>query len=331
VVSTLDQAHRTDRDLPDRADICRMNDVVRPYIRYTPVVRVEGADIGALNGLTVPVTLKLEQLQCSGSFKARGAFANLLDRDVPASGVIAASGGNHGVAVAYAAARLGVHAHIFVPTVSNPQKIERIRELGADLVVKGDRYTDALAVATEFASRSAAVSVHAYDQFETIAGQGTIAVELAEQAPQVETVLVPVGGGGLIAGIAAYFGNAVRIVGVEPSGAPTLAHARAAGKPVDAPTGSVAADALAPQRYGELTFRLAQAHVDDVVLVDDDAIIDAQNVLWNALRVIAEPAAAVAVAALRTGAYRPRSDEHVAAVITGANTAGSHPAAGNGR
>ncbi len=324
-MSALDPAAETDEDLPNSAAVLRMNDLVRPHIRYTPVVQVAGADIGASNGLTVPVTLKLEQLQCSGSFKARGAFANLLDRDVPASGVIAASGGNHGVAVAYAAARLGVHAHIFVPTVSNPQKIERIRQLGADLVVKGERYSDALAVATEFASQSQAISIHAYDQRETIAGQGTIAVELAEQAPQVDTVLVPVGGGGLIAGIAAFFGNAVRIVGVEPSDAPTLAHARAAGGPVDAPTGSVAADALAPQRYGELTFRLAHAYVDDVVLVDDDAIVDAQNILWHALRVIAEPAAAVAVAALRTCAYRPRPDEHVAVVITGANTAASAP------
>jgi threonine dehydratase len=311
--------------VPNCADVVRMNGLVRPYIRYTPVVQVAGADIGVHDGGSVPVTLKLEHLQCSGSFKARGAFANLLARDVPASGVIAASGGNHGVAVAYAAARLGVRAHIFVPTVSNPQKIERIRGLGADLVVKGERYSDALEVARAFAAGSDAISIHAFDQRETIAGQGTIALELAEQAPQVDTVLVPVGGGGLIAGIAAYFGTTVRIVGVEPTGAPTLTRARAAGEPVDAPTGSVAADALAPQRYGELTFRLAEAYVDDVVLVDDDAIIDAQTTLWQNLRLIAEPAAATAVAALRTGTYRPGPGEHVVAVVTGANTVIARP------
>jgi threonine dehydratase len=279
------------------------------------VVQVER---GAL--ASAPVVLKLEQLQRSGSFKARGAFANFLLRDVPPAGVIAASGGNHGVAVAFAAHELGVRAQIFVPTVSAPAKVERIRQLGAELVITGERYSDALAAAEESAVRSGAMPVHAFDQRETVLGQATLGLELAEQAPEIDTVLVPVGGGGLIAGIAAYLGGTVRVIGVEPTGAPTLTRARAHGGPVDAPTGSVAADALAPRRIGELVFPLIQAHVHDVVLVDDAAIVDAQLALWDQLRLVAEPAAAVAIAAVRTGAYRVGPDERVAVVVSGANT-----------
>jgi threonine dehydratase len=299
-----------------------METVVRKYIRRTPVVRVAAGDVGGAmaTGTRERLTLKLEQLQCSGSFKARGAFANLLSRSVPAAGVLAASGGNHGVAVAYAAARLGVAAHIFVPAISAAEKVERIRKSGANLVVAGDRYSDALAVADAFAVESGALPIHAFDQYETIAGQGTLAFELAEQAPQLSTVLVPVGGGGLIAGIAAFFGDRVRVIGVEPTGAPTLTRAMAHGLPVDAPTEGIAADALAPRRVGELTFKIAQAHVDDVVLVDDDAIAEAQRIMWEQLRLIAEPAGAVGIAALRSGAYRPRPNEHVCVIITGANT-----------
>jgi threonine dehydratase len=302
---------------PGRADILAMDRVIRPNIRRTPIVRVP-IDVGGIT-TTSSLTLKLEQLQCSGSFKARGAFANLLTRDVPSSGVIAASGGNHGVAVAYAAAQLGVRAHIFIPTVAAAQKVDLIRRLGAELVIAGDRYSDALAAAEAFAADDEALPVHAFDQWETIAGQGTLAVELAQQAPDITTVLVPVGGAGLIAGIAAYYGGAVRVIGVEPTGAPTLTRARAAGAPVDAPTGSIAADALAPRRVGLLTFAITQRYVNDVVVVDDAAIADAQQALWEHLRVIAEPAAAVGLAALRVGAYRPASGEHVAVVITGAN------------
>jgi threonine dehydratase len=308
-----------------RADIHRTYDTIRPYLRRTPIV---GVDLGALTGTltgtgpqAVPcaVSLKLEQLQCSGSFKARGAFANLLLRDIPGTGVVAASGGNHGVAVAYAAHRLGVPAKIFVPTVSAPAKIERIRRLGADLVVAGDRYADALSAAQHWAASSGAMSVHAFDQRETILGQGSLALELAEQAGKLDTVLVPVGGGGLIAGVAAYLTDTVRVVGVEPEGAPTLTCARAHGAPADAPTGSIAADALAPRRVGELVFPITQCYVDDVVLVDDRSIGQAQSALWQALRIAAEPAAAVAVAALLTGAYQPSPGEHVAVVISGAN------------
>lgn len=295
-------------------------ETIRRYVRRTPVVAVHTADLTGAAGATAPVLLKLEQLQCAGSFKTRGAFANLLLRDLPPVGVVAASGGNHGVAVAYAAHRLGVPAKIFVPTVSAPAKITRIRELGADLVVNGDRYADALAAAEVWTANTGALPVHAFDQRETLLGQGSIGLELNQQVTNLDTVLVPVGGGGLIAGIAAYLTGAVRVIGVEPDGAPTLSYARANGRPTDAPAGSIAADALAPRRVGELVYPITAAHVDDVVLVDDEAIRHAQRTLWQTLRVIAEPAAAVGIAALQTGAYTHRAGERVAVLITGANT-----------
>jgi threonine dehydratase len=308
-------------DVITAPDVRAAYDAVRPFVRRTPVVRV---GLSELAGFDLPgpeeVVLKLELLQCSGSFKARGAFANLVLREIPAAGVVAASGGNHGVAVAYAARRLGVPATVFVPTVSAPTKIERIRELGAELVVGGDRYADALAAAERWTAGSGAVPVHAFDQRETLLGQAGVGVELDEQVPDLDTVLVPVGGGGLIAGVAAWFAGRVTVVGVEPDGAPTLSRARAHGAPVDAPTGSIAADALAPRRVGELVFPITQAYVHDVVLVDDAAIRHARWRLWQTARVVAEPAASVGVAALCSGAYRPAPGERVAVVLSGANT-----------
>jgi threonine dehydratase len=313
----------TNADMITRADIRRTYDVIRPYVRRTPIL--EG-DLGDLtSGGHAGLVLKLEQLQCAGSFKARGAFANLLLRDPPAAGVVAASGGNHGVAVAYAARRLGIPAKIYVPTISAPAKMEKIRSLGADLVVGGDRYADALAAAQTWAADSGALSIHAFDQRETLLGQGSLGLELAEQASDLDTVLVPVGGGGLIGGIAAYFAGSVRVVGVEPIGAPTLTTALAAGAPADAPTGSIAADALAPRRVGELIFPIIQSYVDKVVLVDDHAITVAQRALWHTARLIAEPAAAVATAAVLTGAYRPAPGERVAVIVSGANTTPTAP------
>jgi threonine dehydratase len=292
-----------------RDDIHAAYGAIRPYLRRTPVIELD---------LSGPVTLKLEQLQYAGSFKARGAFTNLLLRDVPAAGVAAASGGNHGVAVAHAAHRLGIPARIFVPTVSSPAKVERIRQL-ADLVITGERYADALAAAQDWIASSGAMNVPAYDQRETILGQATLALELDDQAGPFDTILAPVGGGGLISGIASYFAGAARVIGVEPDGAPTLFRARAAGAPVDAPAGSIAVDALAPRRVGDLVFPITQAYVEDVVLVDDDAIRGAQRTLWQVARIAAEPAAAVGVAALLSGAYKPGPGERVAVVISGAN------------
>ena len=291
--------------------------VIRPHVRVTPVVEVSGAEFGLA---PFPLVFKLEQLQHSGSFKARGAFANLLLRKVPAAGVVAASGGNHGVAVAYAAMRLQVRARIFLPTISSPAKIQRIRDYGAELVVGGDRYADALAASEAWVRESGALPVHAFDQEETLLGQGTLARELARQAPELDTLLVAVGGGGLIGGVASWYAGSIRLVGVEPEGAPTLFKALAAGKPVDAEAGSIAADSLAPRRVGTLMFPIAQAHVERVVLVSDDAIRRSQHALWNVLRIMAEPGAAAAFAALLDGVYQPAAGERVGVVICGGNT-----------
>jgi threonine dehydratase len=300
-----------------RSDIERVYTVIAPHVRRTPTVAVSGADFGLP---PFSLTLKLEQLQHAGSFKTRGAFANLLTRQPPKAGVVAASGGNHGAAVAYAAMRLGLPARIFVPTVSSPAKIDRIRLYGADLTVIGERYAEALAASIEWSKTSGAMPVHAFDQIETLAGQGTLGLELQQQAPELDTVLVAVGGGGLIGGIAAWYESTTRVIAVEPEGAPTLADALKAGQPVDAPTGSVAADSLAPKRVGELMFPIAQAHIERVVLVTDDAIRMAQKTLWEALRLVVEPGGCTAFAAILSGAYMPAAGERVGVVVSGANT-----------
>jgi len=300
----------------DRAGIAETARLVAPHVRRTPVVAVAGADFG------LPVAqlrLKLELLQHSGSFKVRGAFANLLRRPVPPAGVVAASGGNHGAAVAYAAMVLGKPAKIFVPSIAAPMKIARIRSYGADLVVGGDRYADALAASEAWLRDSGAMAVHAYDQPETLLGQGGVGLELEEQDPDVETLLVAVGGGGLIGGIAAWYAGRVKVVAVEPEAAPTLNMALKAGRPVDAPAGGIAADSLAPKQIGSLMFPIAQKHVAESVLVPDDAIRAAQVTLWDKLRLVAEPGGAAAFAALLSGAYRPERNERVAVLVCGGN------------
>ena len=300
-----------------RAAIARIHDVIRPYIRQTPILCASGTDVGLD---PFPLTLKLEFVQHGGSFKARGAFANLLTREIPPAGVVAASGGNHGVAVAGAARRLGISAKIFVPTVSSPVKIDRIRADDAEVVVTGDLYADALAASERYAAESHAMPIHAYDQVETLLGQGTLARELSEQAPDAATVLVAVGGGGLIGGVAAWYaGTGTRVVGVEPAAAPTLTEALKAGRPVDAPAGGIAADSLAPRRVGTLMFPIARQYVDGVVLVEDEDIVRAQDILWDAFRLVVEPGGAAAFAALLAGRYRPSPHEHVVVVLCGGN------------
>jgi threonine dehydratase len=291
--------------------------LIQPYVRLTPVVDVSAADFGLR---CQKLTFKLEHLQHSGSFKARGAFTNLLTREVPPAGVIAASGGNHGSAVAYAAQRLGKPASIFVPTVSSPAKIERIRGYGANLVVVGERYADALAASELAARETGALQVHAFDQFETLLGQATVGLELSRQAPDLDTLLVAVGGGGLIGGIAAWCQGNPRVIGVEPCAAPTLSEALRSGQPVDAPAGGLAADSLAPRQVGQLMFPIAQRFVERVVLVTDDDIRAAQLRLWEVLRLVAEPGGAATLAALLSGAYVPAHDERVGVLISGANT-----------
>lgn len=291
--------------------------LIRPYIRRTPIVEANGADFGLDS---INLVFKLELLQHSGSFKARGAFTNLLTRQTPAAGVVAASGGNHGVAVACAARELGKRARIFVPTVASAEKLERIRGYGADLVVTGERYADALAASEAWAAESGALEIHAYDQVETLLGQGTVGLEFDEQFPQLDTLLVAVGGGGLIGGVAAWYAGRIKIIGVEPGAAPTLTNALNAGYPVDSPAGGIAADSLAPKRVGELMFPIAKRHVDSVLLVSDTAIQEAQEALWKVLRVVTEPGGAAAFAALLTRCYEPKPGECVGVLLCGGNT-----------
>jgi len=300
-----------------REGIAEAERIIRPYIRRTPVVAVDGADFG-LEGRDL--RFKLELLQHGGSFKARGAFTNLLTRDLPRAGVVAASGGNHGVAIAFAAMKLGVPAKIFVPSVASKEKTDRIRACRAELVIAGERYAEALAASEEWVAQSGAMAVHAYDQRETLLGQGTVGLEFEEQAPDLDTLLVAVGGGGLIGGVAAWYGGRIKIVGVEPEAAPTLANALRAGRPVDSEAGGIAADSLAPKRVGELMFPIAQNYVSGVVLVTDKAIEQAQIELWKVLRLATEPGGAAAFAALLSRRYQPRSTERVGVLVCGGNT-----------
>ncbi len=301
----------------DAQRISAVEEIIRPHVRRTPILEADGADF-RLDSISL--VFKLEFLQHTGSFKARGAFANLLTREVPRAGVVAASGGNHGVAVAYVAGKLGVPAKIFVPNVASPEKIERIRRCGADLVVVGERYADALAAGEAWVAQSGAMPIHAYDQIETLLGQGTVGLEFQQQYPLLDTLLVSVGGGGLIGGIAAWCAGRIKIIGVEPEAAPTLASALHAGRPVDSPAGGIAADSLAPKRVGELMFPLAQKFVEKVILVTDDEIIQAQGALWSVLRAVTEPGGAAAFAALLSRRYQPAPGERIGVVLCGANT-----------
>jgi len=290
---------------------------IEPHIRRTPILSAAARDFG-LSG--PPLLFKMEFLQHTGSFKARGAFANLLRRNVPAAGVAAASGGNHGAAVAFAARELGHKASIFVPTIASSAKLDRIRSYGANLFVSGERYDDALKACDDFAAASGAMKVHAFEQVETLLGQGTLGLELADQSKDFDTLLVATGGGGLIGGISAWFGKDKKIVAVEPELAPTLHDAMKAGAPVDAPTGGIAADSLAPRRVGSLMFPIAQQFVAEVALVPDESIKQAQMRIWDVLRVVVEPGGAAAMAALLSARYKPETNERVAVLLCGANT-----------
>ena len=303
--------------LIDREHITAVGKIIRPHVRRTPVLEVAGSDFGLDS---TSLIFKLELLQHAGSFKVRGAFANLLMREIPEAGVVAASGGNHGVAVAFAAMKLGVRAKIFVPSVASLEKIERIRACGAELVVTGERYADALAASESWIAQSGAMPVHAYDQSETLLGQGTVGLEFEEQDEDLDTLLVAVGGGGLIGGVAAWYAGRIKIIGVEPEAAPTLTNALRAGHPVDSAAGGIAADSLAPKRVGELMFPIAQSYVNDVVLVTDEAIQDAQEALWKVLRVAAEPGGAAAFAALLSRRYQPKPGERIGVLVCGGNT-----------
>ncbi len=298
-----------------RAEIEAASVRIAGYVRTTPVMSLERG----VWGLDANLVLKLEQLQHTASFKPRGAYNRILSNAVPSMGVIAASGGNHGIAVAYVARRLGHRAEIFVPEACSPVKVERLRTYGAHVTIVGATYAEALVASQERAGQTGALVVHAYDQPEVVAGQGTLGSEFARQAPDLDTVLVAVGGGGLIAGVAAWFAGSVRVLGVEPERAPSMATALKAGQPVDVAVAGVAVDSLGAKRVGELAFTLAQQYVERVVLVSDESIRVSQRALWNDLRVVAEPGGATALAALLSGAYQPAPGERVGVVICGGN------------
>ncbi len=285
------------------------------YVQRTPVVSVSGF------GLNHPVALKLEQMQHTGTFKARGAFNTLLSHDVPAAGLVAASGGNHGAAVAYAAHELGHKARIFVPEMAGPAKVALIRDARADLVVVPGAYSDALDQALAYEADTGAMQIHAYDAPATVAGQGTCALEWEQQGLDADTVLIAVGGGGLIGGAMAWFDGRRRVVAVEPETSCALNAALAAGDPVDVDVSGVAANALGARRIGQICFDLAVSSGVESVLVNDAAITKAQQALWRQTRQLVEPAGATALAALMSGAYRPEPDEKVAVLICGANVA----------
>jgi threonine dehydratase len=291
--------------------------IIRPHIRRTPILEVEGADFGLDS---INITFKLELLQHAGSFKARGAFTNMLTRNVPAVGVAAASGGNHGVAVAFAAMKLGKPATIFVPSVASKTKLDRIRQYGAELVIAGDRYADSLEASEAWTAKSGALPIHAYEGDATLLGQGTLGLELEEQAPELDALLVAVGGGGLIGGVASWYQNRTKVISVEPVEAPTLQRALSAGHPVDSPAGGIAADSLAPRQVGQQMFPIAQKFVHSALLVSDEEIINAQKRLWETTRIIAEPGGATALAALISGRYKPESGERVGVIVCGGNT-----------
>lgn len=302
----------------DRAGIERTYEVIRPHLRCTPVVEIPAGDFG-LGDFTL--VFKLELMQHSGSFKARGATANLLLRKPGRDGVTAASGGNHGTAVAFAAQRNGAKATIFVPTICSPAKIARIRSYDAELVITGERYADALVACEAFAADHDVLSIHAFDQPETLLGAGSVGLEFERQAPELDSVVIAVGGGGLIGGVAAWFaGTKTRVIGVEPELSPTLTEALRAGHPVDAPAGGIAADSLAPKRVGERMFPIAQQHIAEVLLVSDEEIVSAQRTLWERLRIVAEPGGAAAFAAILARRYRPRGGDRVGVLVCGANT-----------
>ncbi len=290
-------------------------DLIIPFIRRTPVLDIE------IPGLDNPVSLKLEYLQHAGSFKTRGAFANMLGTKLPKAGVAAASGGNHGAAVAYAASQLGIKAHIFVPEIASPAKISKIRKLGADITIAGKTYADVVGSCDDYCLQTGAVPIHAYDSPDTLTGQATMAAEFETQMLDgVDTVLMAVGGGGLIGGAAAWYRGSVKLIGVETEKCATMQKALTAGKPVTITASGIAADSLGAARIGSLSFPLARQFVDHVCLVDDDDILVAQKWLWENVRILSEPGGAAAFAAILSGKYTPQPLERLGIIICGANS-----------
>ena len=302
--------------VPDRDDVDRAAARIAPHVRRTPVLRVVGDDLGIPHRELV---LKLEMVQHSGSFKARGVANHFLSRAIGPEGVVAASGGNHAVAVAWGAARFGHRAEVFVPGVAAEAKVRRLRRYGAVVHRVGDVFADALAGALDHVARTGATFLHPYDDPVTIAGAGTLVAELWEQAGGVDTVLVACGGGGLAAGTAAWLERRAVVVAVEGTRTPTLTRALEAGAPVEVEVGGVTADALGASRLGAVPFACLSDARLSACTVADEAVLAAQQVLWDALQLYVEPSAAAALAALREGCYRPDPEERIAVVLCGAN------------
>lgn len=298
-----------------KSDIKAARDRIAGHVRRTPVMDLQ------VDGLAHPVALKLEHMQHTGSFKPRGAFNTILSSDIPEGGIVAASGGNHGAAVAYAAHQLGHKARIYVPEIAGPSKIALIERTGADLVVVEGLYSDALEAALAYEAETGAIQIHAFDTNTTVAGQGTMMLEWEEQGLEADTILIAVGGGGLIAGAIAWLGGRRTVVGIEPEECPSLHNALKAGRPVEAPAGGIAANALGPRQIGDICYGLAETQKIESLLVSDDAITLAQKLLWQEARILTEPAGAAAMAALISGVYTPEPDERVAVLICGGNIA----------
>jgi threonine dehydratase len=288
---------------------------ISPHIRRTPVMDLPGGAFGVAS----PLSLKLELLQHAGSFKSRGAFNTLTTITPPPAGVAAASGGNHGAAVAYAAGQLGVKAKIFVPEISSPAKVAKIRSFGADVVQQGARYADALALCEAYQRESGAAGIHAYDAWPTIEGQGTTGLEWEQQTEGLDTVLVATGGGGLVSGIALWFQRRVKVVAVEPEGSRALHAALEEGRSTDVQVESIAADSLGARSVGDKVHAVCARHLDHVALVPDEAIRAAMKALWTDYRIVTEPGGAAALAALLSGAYRPAPGEKVGVLVCGGN------------
>ena len=288
------------------------------FLRQTPLWKLPASAFG-IEVPGVELWLKLEHMQVSGSFKARGMMNRLLANDIPASGVVVASGGNAGIATAAAAKALGVRCQVFLPGVSPEAKRARLRALGAEVIVVGELYPDALAACLARQKETGALLTHAYDQPEVVAGAGTLGVEIEAEGGLPDSVLVSVGGGGLIGGLSGWFQKRARVVALEPEKAPTLFRTREAGEPVDVDVGGIAADSLGARRIGAISWEITQKYVQDALLLSDESIRAAQQWLWKELKLAVEPAAALPLAALQTGAYVPREGEKVCLIVCGAN------------
>lgn len=304
----------------DRPSIAQAAARIQSHVRHTPVIRLSGRDLGLAEGSDPPVALKLELMQHTGSFKPRGAFNRMLREAAPTAGVITASGGNHGAAVAYAARALGVTAEIFVPETTPQAKVSRIAGYGARVIRVGAAYADALAACQARQRETGAMEVHAYDHADVLAGQGTAGREFELDAPDLTHILVATGGGGLIGGVAAWYAGSVSVVSVEPEGCPALHDALRAGQPVPSPAGGLAADSLGARQVGAAMFPVAQRYVADSVLVPDDAIRQAQTLLWDRFRIVTEPGGATATAALLSGRFQPPAGARVGILVCGGNT-----------